>query len=104
MDILGKDCKRDCLLELTISTMRAQVLNSREKIALMSDALSCSIAKSAASIILPPILMIMGICTGVAFACGPATSITSLTQNFVVGSSTSVILCVRGHHSIGWSV
>ncbi len=74
--------------------MRAQAWNAREKIALMGDALCCGIAKGAAPIILLRILMVMGLCAGVAFACGPATSTTSLTKNFVVGSSTSVILCV----------
>ncbi len=53
---------------------------------------------------MPQNLMVMGLRADVAFICGPASSTTFLTQNVVVGSSASVIICVWGHPSIGWSV
>ncbi len=96
----ARTASRGCLLKLTISPMRALAWNAREKIALMRDASCCGIAKCAALIILPRILMVMGIRAGVAVASGPAPSTTFLTQNFVIGSSTSV----WGHPFIGWSV
>ncbi len=84
--------------------MRAQAWNAREKIALKRDASCCGIAKCAALIILLRILMVMGLHARMAYACGPTLSTTFLTKNFVVGSSTSDILYVQGHPSIGWSV